>query len=51
VFVAAGGIYSAPPDPSAGFGGCVMAGRRRKRGRGRKGRKGEGMAPETAYFW
>ena len=33
----AGGAYSAPPDPLAGFGGLLL-----RRGKGREGRGGEG---------
>ena len=39
----AGGAYSAPPDPLAGFGGLLLRGgkRRGEKGRGGEGRKGK----------
>ena len=37
----AGGAYSAPPDPLAGFGGLLL-----RRGKGREGRGGEGKGEE-----
>ena len=52
----AGGAYSAPPDPLAGFRGPTSKGRGergkegRGRGEGRKGRGGEGLKPPQSKF-
>ena len=48
----AGGPYSAPPDPLAGFWGPTSKerGRERREGRGGEGRGGEGKGHEPPHY-
>jgi len=50
----AGGAYSAPPDPLAGFGGRTSKGRERKGGgevrEGRRGGEGKRLKPPQSKF-
>jgi len=48
----AGGAYSAPPDPLAGFKGAYFQGRGREKRGGRGGREGEALEPAPTHnFW
>jgi len=47
----AGGVYSAPTDPLAGFGDPTFNGGDQREGRGRwEGREGEGLKPSQSKF-